>query len=182
MTPHGTLLELVARAAHGQANLGSVPREAIALMIGLGMVDSPTADLEAAVAASRDDAGAFDLARFFQGGFRAIHPHWPLRMLNNVVVGQLAADLDVRGDNLVLAAEADAGVRAFAEALGASVQRRRRSRPSSRASPTTFGPAALLRARCAARRARCSARAAARSSSRARRRRAGARRRSPGLA
>lgn len=116
VTPHGGRLDLVARAAHDEANLVGVPREAIALYVALGVVDSPPDDLEAAVAASLDDAGGLDLARFFAGGFRAIHPHWPLRMLNNVVVGQLAADLDVRGDNLVLAAEADAGVRAFLEA------------------------------------------------------------------
>lgn len=145
VTPHGTLLELVARAAHGQANLGSVPREAVALMIGLGMVDSPTADLEAAVAASRGTDGAFDLARFFQGGFRAIHPHWPLRMLNNVVVGQLAADLDVRGDNLVLAAEADAGARAFLEAREALDSGAALAAIVAGVSET-FGPAALLRA------------------------------------
>lgn len=145
VTPHGALLELVARAAHDQANLGMMPRETIALMIGLGMVDSPTADLEAAVAASRDDAGAFDLARFFQGGFRAIHPHWPLRMLNNVVVGQLAADLDVRGDNLVLAAGADAGARAFAEAREALVSGAALAAIVAGVSET-FGPAALLRA------------------------------------
>ena len=36
-------------------------------------------------------------------------------MLNNVAVGQLAIDLDVRGDNLVLASEADGGVRALLE-------------------------------------------------------------------
>jgi 3-oxoacyl-(acyl-carrier-protein) synthase len=116
VTPHGTILERVTRAAHASARLSDLPGEAIGLFVALGMVDSDPAAVEPAIAASRDDAGAFELARFFGGGFRSIHPHWPLQMLNNVVVGQISAGLSLRGDNLVLACEADAGARALAEA------------------------------------------------------------------
>ncbi len=116
-TPHGALLERCARAAHAAGRGAELPREAIGAFVALGMVDSPPDAMDAAIAASAGDDGAFALDRFFGGGFRSIHPHWPLAMLNNVAAGQLAADLDLRGDNLVVTSEADAGVRAFAEAL-----------------------------------------------------------------
>ena len=97
----------------------SWPATRSAFFAALPVVDSAPAALAAAIAASRDAAGALDLGAFFASGFRAIHPLWPLEMLNNVSLGQIAADLDVRGDNSVFAAEADAGARALAEALGA---------------------------------------------------------------
>src|SRR5262245_36037512 len=112
MTPHGPVPERSARAAHRAARLEDLPPEAVGLFVALGMIDSEPAAVEPAIAASRDEAGRFDLAKFFGTGFRSIHPHWPLHMLNNVVVGQMAADLNVQGDNLVLACEADAGARA----------------------------------------------------------------------
>lgn len=118
-TPHGRLLDLCARRAHDDAHFGELARDAIAFFAALPVVDSAPAALAAAIAASRDAAGALDLGAFFASGFRAIHPLWPLEMLNNVSLGQIAADLDVRGDNSVFAAEADAGARALAEALGA---------------------------------------------------------------
>lgn len=118
-TPHGALLDRCARAAHAEGRGTEIAREAMGAYLALGMVDSPPDALDAAIAASAGDDGAFELDRFFDGAFRSIHPLWPLAMLNNVVAGQMAADLDVRGDNLVVTSEADAGVRAFAEALGA---------------------------------------------------------------
>lgn len=118
-TPHGAILDRCARAAHAEGRGADLPRDAVGAFVALGMVDSPPDAMDAALAASLGDDGAFSLGRFFGGGFRSIHPLWPLAMLNNVVAGQLAADLDLRGDNLVVTSEADAGVRAFAEALGA---------------------------------------------------------------
>ena len=113
------MIDRVARAVHDAARGEALPREAIGMFLAMGMVDSPPEALAPAILASRDEAGTFSFPRFFDGGFRSIHPHWPLRMLNNVAVGQLAADLDVRGDNLVLSCEADAGVRAIGEAVEA---------------------------------------------------------------
>jgi 3-oxoacyl-(acyl-carrier-protein) synthase len=113
------VLAACADRAHAQARGGEVPREDVGLYVATGMVDAALEDLAPAILASRDGAGRLDVARFFAAGFRAIHPLWPLAMLNNVAVGQVAADLDVRGDNLVFACEADAGVRAFQEALAA---------------------------------------------------------------
>ena len=144
-TPHGARLDRVARAVHDAARAGDLPREALGLYVAVGVVDSPAQDVEPALAASRGADGHFDLGAFFAGGFRSIHPHWPLRMLGNVVVGQLAAELDVRGDNLVLAAEADAGVRAFAEAAEALAAGAVLAALVAGVSDT-LGPAALLRA------------------------------------
>jgi hypothetical protein len=115
----GRLLAHVARVAHEEARLRDVPREEVGFFVATGMVDSTPADLVPAVRASAAADGSLDLAAFFASGFRAIHPLWPLSMLNNVAVGQVATELDVRGDNLVLSSEADAGGRAFEEALAA---------------------------------------------------------------
>lgn len=116
---HGRALEPVLRAAHTEGRGAQVARERIGLFLALGMVDAEPDDLVPAVRASRDAQGNFDLQRFFGGAFRSIHPLWPLAMLNNVAAGQFAIDLDIRGDNLVLASDADAGVRAVLEAMRA---------------------------------------------------------------
>ena len=57
--------------------------------------------------------------RFFAGGYRHVHPLWPLAALNNVAAGQISIDLDLRGDNFVLSSQADGGVRALLEAMHA---------------------------------------------------------------
>ncbi len=116
---HGAWLDLVARRAHEEAGLRALAREDVGLYVALGMVDSPPEELAPAVLASLDANGAFDLERFYAGGFRAMHPLWPLSMLGNVAAGQVAIGLDIRGDNIVLASDACAGTRALAEALRA---------------------------------------------------------------
>ena len=113
---HGRALEPVLRAAHANGGGARVQRERIGLFLALGMVDAEPDDLVPAVRASLDSEGEFQLERFFGGAFRSIHPLWPLAMLNNVAGGQFAIDLDIRGDNLVLASDADGGVRALLEA------------------------------------------------------------------
>lgn len=114
--PHGRLLDAIALQAHAAAGLDGLPREQVGLFVALGMVDAPVEDLAAAALAARDGGGAMSLRTFFGGAYRQIHPLWPLSMLNNVAAGQIAIDLDIRGDNLVLASDATAGVRALLEA------------------------------------------------------------------
>jgi 3-oxoacyl-(acyl-carrier-protein) synthase len=114
--PHGALLESVARAVYEGDHLEQLAPERLGLFVGMGMVDSPVHDLRAAALAARDDTGAFSLERFFAGAYRNIHPLWPLSMLGNVAAGQVSIDLDIRGDNVVLASEADASLRALLEA------------------------------------------------------------------
>lgn len=113
---HGRWLLAVAREAHAEAGLHAWPREQVGLCVALGMVDPDAEDLAAAVAASRAGDGSLSLERFHAGGFRAMHPLWPLSMLGNVAAGQVAIDLDLRGDNTVLASDGSAGVRVLLEA------------------------------------------------------------------
>jgi 3-oxoacyl-[acyl-carrier-protein] synthase II len=110
----GQLLERAVRRASDGARLAALARERVGLHVAIGMGDLGVEDLGPAVLASRE-GGRLDLARFFAGGYRQIHPLWPLSALGNVGVGQISIDLDVRGDNLVLASEADAGLRAILE-------------------------------------------------------------------
>lgn len=116
---HGQLLERVLVRVHErtQADLRGVPRERTGLFTSMGMVDSPVDDLVPAVLASRDDAGQLDLGRFFAGGYRQVHPLWPLAALNNVAASQISIDLDIRGDNVVLSSQADGAVRALLEGM-----------------------------------------------------------------
>ncbi len=113
--PHGRLLDAVAMEAHAAAGLASFTREHVGLFVAMGMVDSPIDDLAAAALASREGGDAMSMKTFFAGAYRQIHPLWPLSMLNNVAAGQIAIDLDIRGDNVVLASDGDAGVRAILE-------------------------------------------------------------------
>ena len=113
---HGRILDAVARSVHEDARLADLPRERVGLFAGMGMVDAPVHDLAGAALASRDGADGMSLATFFGGAYRTVHPLWPLSMLGNVAVGQVSIDLDLRGDNLVLSSEADAGLRAVLEA------------------------------------------------------------------
>jgi 3-oxoacyl-(acyl-carrier-protein) synthase len=117
--PHGRVLSRCAAAVHAAARGADLPREEVGLYVATGMVDSPVEELAPALLRSRGGDGAFDLAAFYASGFRSIHPLWPLSTLNNVPVGQVAVDLDLRGDHLVLASEADAGGRAIEEAVEA---------------------------------------------------------------
>jgi len=114
--PHGRLLEALCRTVHERAGAETCPREAMGLFLGLGMVDASVADLAPAALASRDDRGDLSLSAFFDGAYRAVHPLWPLSMLGNVAAGQVAIDLNLRGDNLVTSSDADATLRALLEA------------------------------------------------------------------
>lgn len=112
---HGRILDAVARAAHEDGGLDALARERVGLFAGLGMVDAPVHDLAPAALAARSGAGPMQLEAFFASAYRTIHPLWPLSMLGNVAAGQVSIDLDLRGDNLVLSADADAGLRAILE-------------------------------------------------------------------
>ncbi len=116
---HARILKRCARAAHDAARASGLPRERVGLHVALGSSDADPALLSAAVVASRDAEGRFDLARYFSDGWRHIHPLWPLSLLNNVAAGEASKDLDVRGDNGVVSGDQDAGVLAFVEALSA---------------------------------------------------------------
>lgn len=114
---HGHLLERVISDVHEHTGLARVPRDRVGLFVSIGMADSVVDDLAPAVLASRDESGRLDLGRFFGGGYRHVHPLWPLAALNNVAAGQISIDLDLQGDNVVLSSQADGSVRALLEAM-----------------------------------------------------------------
>ena len=114
--PHGRQLGAVLGAVHEAGGAATLDRDAVGLFVATDVVDPEPDDILPALRASTDKDGGFDLTRFFAGGFRSLHPLWPLAQLNNVAVGQVAIDLAVRGENAVFGSEADAGVRALLEA------------------------------------------------------------------
>lgn len=113
---HGQLIDALLRRLHEAGGLAAAPRNRVGLYVLTGLTDSPIGDMTPAVLASRDDDGTFDVARFFKGGFRRMHPLWPLEVLQNVAIGQISIDLDIRGDNVVLSSEGDGAVRVVTEA------------------------------------------------------------------
>ena len=114
--PHGRTLEPVMRALYQAAYVGRLPPDRVGLHVGMGAVDSVAAELAPALRGSRHADGSVDFKRFFARGYKLLHPLWPLSMLNNVAAGQIATDLDVRGDNLVTSSDAPGGARALLEA------------------------------------------------------------------
>ena len=116
---HGQLVDVVLKRLHEAAGLAVAPRDRVGLYVCTGQSDTPIGDLAPAVKLSRDGDGAFDRKKFFAGAFRRLHPLWPLAILQNVAVGQISIDLDIRGDNVVLSSEGDASVRSITEAAHA---------------------------------------------------------------
>jgi 3-oxoacyl-(acyl-carrier-protein) synthase len=104
------------KRVHATAGLEAATRNRVGMFVCMGMTESPLDDLAPAVVASRDVDGQFELGRYFAGAFRKLHPLWPLAVLQNVAIGQIAIDLDIRGDNVVLSSEGDAAVRSVTEA------------------------------------------------------------------
>jgi len=80
----------------------------------IGMVDYKQEDLIGAVSASRDAQGGID--------FRDIFPLWPLSMLNNIALCQVAVRLGLRGENTVFSPHGDSALQAVAEAAATVVE------------------------------------------------------------
>ena len=89
----------------------------IGFFAAIGMVDYRPEDLAGAVRAARDKAGGIDYDRFYQAGYREIFPLWPLSMLNNIALCQVAVRLGLRGENTVFSPHADSTLQAIAEAV-----------------------------------------------------------------
>jgi 3-oxoacyl-[acyl-carrier-protein] synthase II len=94
----------------------SVDRDEIAFFAGMGGVDYRIEDLLPAINASMDKGGNLDFDKFYSGGFREIHPLWPLAMLNNIAFCQAAIGLVLRGENTVLSPYAESGAQSIYEA------------------------------------------------------------------
>ena len=119
MNTHSSMLLKAARDAFSASGLDAtpLPKETIAFFAGMGMVDYRVEDLLPAVLNSLDTRGELDYAAFYTGGYREIHPLWPLSMLNNISFCQVAIDLDIQGENTVFSPHADSGAQAVSEAV-----------------------------------------------------------------
>ncbi|MCP3867282.1 MAG: hypothetical protein GY703_04130 [Gammaproteobacteria bacterium] len=93
----------------------------------IGMVDYRPEDLTGGIAASRDEQGETDYDRFFEKNYREIFPLWPLSMLNNIALCQVAVRLGLRGENTVFSPHADSGLQAVAEATATIAEGRNRA-------------------------------------------------------
>jgi 3-oxoacyl-[acyl-carrier-protein] synthase II len=105
-----------ARAA-GLADAG-VAAERLAAFVAMGAPDPNPDDLAPALVRAGGTGGP-DLPAFYGGTYCEIDPLWPLTMLNNVGFSLVAIHLAAKGENLVLAPGADAGVAALIEAAAA---------------------------------------------------------------
>jgi 3-oxoacyl-[acyl-carrier-protein] synthase II len=124
----GLMLLKASQEAFGHAGLDErpLPADRIGFFAGMGAVDARPEDLGAALSGSLGPDGALSHARFFADGYRAIHPLWPLSILNNIAFCQTAIHLDIRGENAVFSPYNDAGVQAVIE--GAETLRRGHAR------------------------------------------------------
>ncbi len=112
--PHGRLLAEAVALADTDDPASRDP-DRLALFVATDVIDPEPHEILPALCASRTPDGRFDPGRFFAGGYRLLHPLWPLAQLANVAVGQIAIDRTIRGENAVFASDADAGVRAVLE-------------------------------------------------------------------
>jgi len=106
-----------ARDAMSGAGLGGheIEAERLGFFTAMDTVDPEVEDLLPAVAASVGADGV-DYDRFFGGGYREIHPLWPLSTLNNVGFCLVCSYLRVLGENAVFSPGGEAAVTALAEA------------------------------------------------------------------
>ena len=141
--PAFVLMKCTARAleAAGASDEG----ESTGFFAALGMVDYAVEDLLGAVAASRDERGGIDYDRFYRGAYREIFPLWPLSMLNNIALCQVAVRHRLEGENTVFSPHGDAGIQAIAEAA-ASVAEGRAERAIAAGVSETLSASSLARA------------------------------------
>ncbi len=104
-----------------------VPAEQTGFFAGTGAVDAGEQDLLPALLGSLDPQGELSHTRFFADAYRAIHPLWPLSILNNIAFCQTAIRLNVRGENAVFSPYNDAGAQAVLEGVRTLRQGRARA-------------------------------------------------------
>jgi len=115
----GLMLIKASRDAFADANLNRYPvnGESMGLFIGMGMVDYNLDDLLPAVQASLNSDGTINNEAFFSRGYGEIYPLWPLSLLSNMALCQVAIRLGIKGENAVFAAYGDAGAKAIHEGV-----------------------------------------------------------------
>jgi 3-oxoacyl-[acyl-carrier-protein] synthase II len=115
MDKHSLMLLKASEEAYGQSGLSSYDAEDRGLFAALGMVDYRIEDLLPAVKKSIN-GGILDYRTFFKKGYQEIYPLWPLSMLNNIALCQVAIRLSIRGENAVFSPHSDASLWAVHEA------------------------------------------------------------------
>lgn len=118
MGQHSFILMKSASEAMAESGLGAIEGSATdtGFFAAIGMVDYKPEELIDALTAARNEQGGFDYDRFYETGYREIFPLWPLSMLNNIALCQVAVRLGLQGENTVYSPHADSALQALAEA------------------------------------------------------------------
>lgn len=126
MDKHSFLLMKCSRDAFTQSGLdtGHVAAEDIGYFAAMGMVDYRIEDLLPSVLNSMDVHGDLNYDIFFSQGYQDIHPLWPLSMLNNISLCQVAIDLGIKGENTVFCPHSDSGIHAVIEAYNTIIDKK----------------------------------------------------------
>ena len=136
------LLACAADALAEAGRGGEEPRgEDVGFFAGMDSVDPAEGDLEGAALASAEGEG-FSAPRFFAGGYRTIHPLWPLGMLNTMSLCQAAIRFGIRGENATFSPGPEAGFQAVAEAAFAVREGKARASLAAGVSAVVSGRAA----------------------------------------
>lgn len=112
----------MAFAATGQAlrdarlDSAAFDREPVAIMLGTGMIDYNISDLERAARCSLNAARQVDMVAFGQSGIQEIYPLFPVELLNNATLCQIAMQYHIRGPNATFSPFGESGAQAIGEA------------------------------------------------------------------
>jgi 3-oxoacyl-[acyl-carrier-protein] synthase II len=112
----------MAFAATGQAlrdahlDTAALDKEAAAIMLGTGMIDYNISDLERAAQHSLDATRHLDMVIFGQAGIQEIYPLFPVELLNNATLCQIAMQYHIRGPNATFSPFGESGAQAIGEA------------------------------------------------------------------
>jgi len=121
MRLQGLMLMKAARDAFVNADLdpSAIDATSVGLFVGMGHVDYELEDLLPAARLCLNRDGSFNDEAFFSHGYREIYPLWPLSVLNNMALCQVAIHLGIKGENAVFAPCGDAGAWAVSEGVHA---------------------------------------------------------------
>jgi len=90
--------------------------ERFGVVMGSGIVPTDVEEVGAAVMASLDESGAFDLKRFGEAGQKQLFPLWLLKHLPNMVAAHVSIIHDARGPNNTIVTACSASTQAIGEA------------------------------------------------------------------
>jgi 3-oxoacyl-[acyl-carrier-protein] synthase II len=97
------------------AGLDTQIPEQTAIVMGTGMIDYDLADFEPAARASVGPGRKLDLWKFGHEGLPLIYPLFPIEMLNNAAMCQIAMQYQIKGPNATFSTFGEAGAQAIGE-------------------------------------------------------------------